>query len=278
VFGIFVVLLQAKVATAIMQYSVAHIAMLAHEPWQEDLLWQTLADMGFEAFEDDKAYIQTSLLSPDTDWAAVLAPYPWARLLNVSDCPDENWNATWEAEHPVMELPLGIRIMPHCAFGAGYHETTGMILDALMAHTPQGAAVLDNGCGTGVLGIMAARCGAEHVTMVDIDEHSVRNAEENIALNKELIAHSQFRILQGDTPPEGRYDLILSNIHRNILLAQMPLYARYLNQGGEVWLSGFYEVDCPALVQAAREAGLQVLETMQRGEWRMMRLEQRPLR
>lgn len=135
-------------------------------------------------------------------------------------------------------------------------------------HTPL-SSVLDNGCGTGVLGIVAAKLGAAHVTMVDIDEHSVRCAQENCMLNGLTVD----TIVLGDTPPEGRYDLILSNIHKNILLAQMPLYARYLTPDGQVWISGFYASDAPDLLAAAAAVGLTKSTSHTQGDWCLLQLQ-----
>ncbi len=252
------------------------------EEWEQDLFEQALADIGFECFDGKTAYIPTEKLD-EAVLRKVVAEYKGVEIVSMTACEDRNWNETWESEHPMMELPLGVRIMPHCAFGAGYHETTGMMIDRLCLLEVRPAApiggwmldsVLDNGCGTGVLGIMAARAGAKHVTMVDIDEKSVANARENIALNAELLSEASLIVAQGDTPPEGHYDLIMSNIHRNVLLAQMPLYAKYLNKGGEVWLSGFYEQDCPTLLAAAEKEGLKLKDKNQRGEWILLVLYQ----
>jgi len=256
-----------------MEYSAVTFAYNFKEEWQRDLFEQALADIGFDSFCDSIAYIPSGLLNEGL-LRKVVSENEGVQLIAIGSCEDKNWNAVWEAEHPIMELPLGIRIMPHCAFGAGYHETTNMLINRLadIDHVP--AEVLDNGCGTGVLGIMAARCGAKHVTMVDIDDKSVANTKENIELNKPLIAGTTFTILQVDTPPAGKYDLILSNIHRNILLEQMPLYAQYLNLGGELWLSGFYEQDCPALLAATEKVGLKLKAEQQLGEWKLLVLYQ----
>lgn len=270
-----------------MQYTVAHIAYNG-EPWERDLVEQALCDIGFETFDGDDAYIQTALFDAET-LRATLADYKHVQLLGVEDCPDENWNATWEAEHPVEELPLGVRIIPHCAFGAGHHETTGMMITALINATQSqidARSVLDMGCGTGVLGIMALRCGAEHITFVDIDDKSTENTFENIKLNftnsyladartinssnsSLILEERNYTILcQGEVPP-GSYDLILANIHRNILLSQMADYARYLRPNGQLWISGFYENDIAPLREEAERHGLHFLETNANGDWRM---------
>lgn len=243
------------------------------ESWEQDLFEQQLADIGFEAFDGEKAYIQTAMLDRRLlDELAEATPH--AELIACEECPDENWNQAWEDEHPEFIVPFGeheIHIVPHCAFGAGYHETTAMMLDCLsQSPSLEGHKVLDNGCGTGILGIAAALKGA-NVTAVDIDEHSVESTLQNARLNGVNID-----VRCADTPPEGQYDLILSNIHRNILLAQMPLYAHYLVGGGQVWLSGFYEDDCPVLLQAAERAGLRLVRQYNNNEWRLLLLY-RPL-
>lgn len=252
-----------------MQYTEVKFAYSFSEEYQMDLFLQGLGDLGFESFTDDAAYIQTDML--DEDILRRFAIEQGQTIVSIEAIPDQNWNAEWEAEHPIEELPMGVRIIPHCAFGAGHHETTGMMIDALMA-CPRitHSEVLDMGCGTGVLGIFAARLGAKHVTAVDIDDHSVSNTQENALLND-----VQLDVYLSSVPPQGVYDLILANIHRNILLAQMEDYARYLKPGGMLWLSGFYEEDIPPLTEAAAKHGIILTATHARGDWRMIELEKR---
>lgn len=264
-----------------MKYNVATINCTGLEEWQIDVLSQSLADMGFDSFEQDgdilHAYIPSdqkseirNQRSDEKDLEEVIAENG-ARLLSFEACADENWNAVWESEHEVEELPMGVRIVPHCAFGAGHHETTAMMINELLNSkrlstlNSKHSTILDMGTGTGVLAIMAAKLGAEKVVAVDIDENSVRNAQENADANGVTI-----NVRLGANVPEGAYDLIMANIHRNILLAQMADYARYLTQGGELWLSGFYEADCPTLIDAAKAQGLHHTATQENGEWRMI--------
>lgn len=247
-----------------MRYHVLHIKTQFAEEWQKEVFDQTLCDLGVDTIDGNDYYI------PSDTWetqASTITDYlsPFRFQFSVEACPDENWNAQWEAEHGIQELPMGVKIVPHCAFGAGHHETTGMMIDALMTRDLSGQTVLDNGCGTGVLGIMAMKRGAKIVKAIDIDEKSVENTRENAALNDVEIEAEL-----GSTPPDGEYDLILSNIHRNILIAQMPLYAKYLRQGGEVWLSGFLAEDREAICEAAEREGLRLRAREERGEWQMM--------
>lgn len=266
--------------------------MKSHEEWQEDVLCQELADQGFEMFESSedgtelRAYAPSALgITGYRDNGITKGIGDWAELVGIEECPDEDWNAEWEKENEEKEYDLGgqtLRIRPKCAFGAGHHETTAMMIGALTNlgitgyrdnGIPKERTVLDNGCGTGILGIAAALLGAEKVVATDIDDKAVRNTEENAALNG---VEAKMDIRLGDTPPEGEYDLIMSNIHRNILIAQMPLYARYIKPGGEVWLSGFLRGDTPAIREAAEREGLQVKQEQERNEWILLQLY-RPL-
>lgn len=289
-----------------MKYNVAIIDCTGLEEWQRDVLSQALADIGFDSFEQDgdtlRAYVPSdqnsevrcqksevrsqiseirSQISDFREMAEVIAENG-ARLLSFEACADENWNAVWESEHEVEELPMGVRIVPHCAFGAGHHETTAMMINRLIGLaderisgapnplTTNPLTVLDMGTGTGVLGIMAAKLEAKNVVAVDIDENSVKNARENAEANGVTID-----VRLGSNVPEGAYSLIMANIHRNILLAQMADYARTLIHGGELWLSGFYEADCPTLIAAAAAQGLQHTGTRENGEWRMLTFSKR---
>ena len=293
-----------------MQYSVAHFQTSFAEQWQADIFAQALCDIGFDTIEDTpsdndnsqivncpivqslSAYIPTAQLDKAA-LQALVAQTEGVSLLSVEECPDENWNAVWESEHAAEQLPMDVVIIPHCAFGAGHHETTGMMIDALMERDLTGYRVLDNGCGTGVLGIFAAKRGADSVLAIDIDDKSVENTRENAARNGVEIETKQGtletladdwgrRHLIGDAGVSPAvncqivnsqivksFDLILANIHRNILLSQLPLYAQLSK---EVWLSGFYEQDAPTLIAAAEKVGLHVVGHNQRNGWSMLQL------
>ena len=199
----------------------------------------------------------------------------------------QNWNAEWESGFsPVMvegSRPIYIRaehhpspdddildvvIAPRMSFGTGHHITTALMSRSIAEIGFSGKRGLDMGCGTGVLGIMAKKCGATDVVAVDIDDKSVANAHENAMAN-----HTTLDIRLGSTPPDGPFDLILANIHRNILIQQMPAYARNLTANGQLWLSGFYAEDIPYIVSAAEEEALYLTHTHTRGEWQMLQFD-----
>ena len=252
-----------------MRYHCLHIHTNFAEEWQKDVFEQQLFDLGVDTIDGEDYYILSDTWAQN---AGEIEDYcrstEGVSFLQADECADKNWNAAWEAEHPVQELPLGIRIVPHCAFGAGHHETTSMLINSLLSSHLSGKNVLDYGTGTGVLAIFAKHLGAAKVVAVDIDEKSVENAKENAALNGEEIEvlHTSIYDFKFQI-----YDLILANIHRNILVDYMPSYAAALKEGGELWLSGFYEEDCPALQAAAEQQGLTLTDVLANGEWRLMR-------
>ncbi|MBR0065858.1 MAG: 50S ribosomal protein L11 methyltransferase [Paludibacteraceae bacterium] len=279
-----------------MRYHVLHIKTSFAEEWRKDVFDQQLFDLGVDTIDGGDYYIPSGLWQQNQtairNLLSTASPLQSGKgdgfPFSVSEVPDENWNAAWESEHPMEELPLGVKIVPHCAFGAGHHETTSMMIDALlkrsndpmvndqmvndpMVNDPM-VNVLDHGTGTGVLAIFAKKLGAKNVLAIDIDDKSVANAQENAVLNGVDIdirlGDSIPSVLKGE--PDRVFDLILANIHRNVLLANMASYSAHLSPGGELWLSGFYETDCPALIASAGEQGLLHTATHANGEWRML--------
>lgn len=260
-----------------------------------DVLAALLADAGCETFvptdEGLTAYIQQSLYDQETIQSAAanlstLLPDSSASF-TCAEAPDENWNATWEAEHHFqpIDLPDGqqLQIIPRQAFGSGEHATTRLMLQLLAARLTHLSAptIIDAGCGTGVLGIAAMKLGAAHVFAYDIDEWSVRNAQENFALNgidaiipeTGGLATAAAVILEGDAhvlQQAPAADLLLANINRNILLADLPAFVSRLKPGGHLLLSGFYEADVQPLVLRAESLGLTLISTHADGDWRAL--------
>ena len=244
-----------------MQYSVVHLVYSFAEEWEQDLLEQTLCDMGFEVFDGSDAYIQTDVLEANrADIEALIAETDGVAIEGIEACEDKNWNASWEAEHEIVELPMDVRITPHCAFGAGHHETTSMMIDALVEAKEKGyfdleRHVLDMGCGTAILAILAAKMKAAKVYGIDIDAVAAISAYDNARANRvgKIVETycGDASLLQRNT-----YDVLLANINRNILLQDMPTYAHSLHKDGMLFVSGFYVEDMPMLIGMAANCGL----------------------
>ena len=198
----------------------------------------------------------------------------------------QNWNALWERNYPATDVEGRLRIrapfheaapagemevvvMPKMSFGTGHHATTWLMSRAVLDLGVSGRRGLDMGSGTGVLSIVAVKCGATHVDAVDIDDWADANCRENIAANG---VSDRITPMLGDVRCiAGRhYDFILANINRNILLADMPSYAAALNAGGDLVMSGFLEADVPSIVAAAGELGMTLVERAERNGWMMV--------
>ena len=259
-----------------------------------DVLAALLADAGCDTFvptdEGLTAYVLQSaydetVIQEATDSLASLLPGHTATF-TCSEAPDENWNATWEEEHHFepITLPNGqqFQILPRQAFGSGEHATTRMMLSMLAEQPLAGKTVIDAGCGTGVLSIAALKLGAKRVFAYDIDEWSVENAQANFALND-----VEGEIVEGDASiltQAPQADILLANINRNILLADLPAFVAKLRHHAaqqhpqsaqqfsqsHLLLSGFLEVDILPLVHKAISLGLTHVNTRADGDWRAL--------
>lgn len=259
-----------------------------------DLLASLVAEVGFESFEDSPngldGYVQEGLFQ-QSSLDQVLEDFPIPSLhitYVVEKVKDTDWNATWEEEgfepividnrcvihdliRPVtVSCPLDIVIDARQAFGTGTHETTRMIVSALLDMDLTDKRVLDCGCGTGILSIVAAKCGAREVKGYDIDEWSTRNTEHNAALNEV----SQIEVLHGDvhvlSHVSGVFDIVLANINRNILLEDMPKFREVMTHGSILIISGFYQEDSHMLAEKAGTLGMTLRDSISENHWCMM--------
>jgi ribosomal protein L11 methyltransferase len=194
-----------------------------------------------------------------------------------------NWNEEWEKNYepvmvddsviirasfhqPTKSYPYDIIITPKMSFGTGHHQTTHLMVKTQLEMDHKNKIVMDAGCGTAVLAIMASKLGAKKVDAFDIDEWSVINGQENAEINQ----CANINIRQGkisDLTFEDDFDIILANINKNILLQEMHQYAAYLKPGGLLLLSGFYEKDIPDLLHAASSYNLQQVTSHERESW-----------
>jgi ribosomal protein L11 methyltransferase len=203
----------------------------------------------------------------------------------------QNWNEEWEknlqpiivddtclirAEFHKIEkhYPYEIIITPKMSFGTGHHQTTYLMIKNQLAIDHKNKRVMDAGCGTAILSIMASKLGAAHVEAFDIDDWSASNGNENIENNK----CSNINLRQGtiaDMKFEGKFDVILANINKNVLLAEMKMYADYLVNGGQLLLSGFYTHDVDDLKNEAGKYGFSVVSIDERETWAALLLSKR---
>lgn len=261
-----------------------------------ELLSAAACEAGFEAFEDTDngiaGYVQRPLYDKEALDAAIVDYMPEGTQVtyNIEEVPDQDWNQDWEdqgfepigvsdhlviydAKHTDMSMFAGddgvmrIFIETRNAFGTGTHQTTRMILRRLLGMDLTGKSVLDCGCGTGILGIVASRLGANRVLGYDIDEWSSENAKHNAALN----GVDNLDVLLGDASVldgvKEEFDVVIANINRNILLNDMTAFRSHLKTGGRLILSGFYETDVPMLEQAAKNNGLTIIDVVTDEEW-----------
>lgn len=261
-----------------------------------ELLSAAACEAGFEAFEDTDngiaGYVQRPLYDKEALDAAIVDYMPEGTQVtyNIEEVPDQDWNQGWEdegfepigvsdhlviydAKHTDMSMFAGddgvmrIFIEARNAFGTGTHQTTRIILRRLLGMDLTGKSVLDCGCGTGILGIVASRLGANRVLGYDIDEWSSENAKHNAALN----GVNNLDVLLGDASVldgvKEEFDVVIANINRNILLNDMTAFRSHLKTGGRLILSGFYETDVPMLEQAAKSNGLTIIDVVTDGEW-----------
>ena len=249
-----------------------------------EVLAADLGECGYEAFEDTEDGIVGYVQQDQYHELAVKDVVEGFFIPDVTvtfqteEVVDQDWNAAWEEEgfepitvnnmvtiyddrHTddagVFSTPINIGIHAINAFGTGTHETTRMMVQTLLEQPLERRRVLDCGTGTGILGIVAAKCGATHVVGYDIDEWSVENAQHNAEHNG---VGEVMDVYQGDVNVlshiEGLFDVVVANINRNILLADMQYFKEVMTQDAMLVISGFYEEDVPMLINKAVELGL----------------------
>lgn len=255
-----------------MKYLYAEITIKPFSEDTADVLCAMLGEVDYDTFETTetgvRAYIPEAKFDEDSLKSA-LDTFPIEGTeftYTINELENKDWNEEWEKSSftPVLEEKFGIKLNPRMAFGSGQHETTSMLTEYLMSHSWNNMRVLDMGCGTGVLGIAMAKSGAKEVVAIDIDDMSVANAKENFELN----AISNVSVLHGDASAiDGHFDLIVANIHKNILLHDMPTYVNHLVTGGMLLMSGFFSEDVSAISDAAKSHGMSVCDVLTNNNW-----------
>lgn len=261
-----------------------------HTEITDDVLCAVLGEVDFESFVEQEnclqAYIQQALYDEDRLREAIRNfPLPDTDVeYDCREAEDKDWNEEWEKNffQPIVigdrcvihstfhqNVPVAeydIVINPQMAFGTGHHETTSLIISELLENDLQGKTVLDMGCGTSILAILARMRGASACTAVDIDEWCVRNSQENIALN----GVDRIDVFLGDASAladKGPFDVVIANINRNILLNDMKYYVARMCPNAELYMSGFYTEDIPAIQAEAERNGLHLIHHLEKNRW-----------
>ncbi|MEZ4849082.1 MAG: 50S ribosomal protein L11 methyltransferase [Bacteroidia bacterium] len=275
-----------------MKVNYIETSISAPEVLREQVL-ALLANIGYSAFEDTESGINAYIEEPEFDQETfdhTLALFEGQGVTYVhQSIKSQNWNEQWENSYPSVmidnfcqiipsfrkpepDFAYTITIDPKMSFGTGHHETTRLMIRLMKNMDMQGKTVLDMGCGTGVLGILGSQMGAQSVTGIDIDHWSYENARENVSINKT----ENIEIILGDSSviPDQKFDIILANINRNVLLEDLPIYATRLKNGGLLAMSGYYLQDQKLLIQAAKPLNLELVSSEEDNQWLAMTFKQ----
>jgi ribosomal protein L11 methyltransferase len=259
---------------------------------QGDILTAYLSDFPFDSFDYAdmmlNAYIQQSEFAEYHDAIEDMLHNEGILDYYFEEIEQQNWNSVWESNFKEVEVKnkvlirapfhepranykgLEVIIQPKMSFGTGHHATTQLMVEMLLASDIEGKRILDMGSGTGVLAIVAAKLGAESVLAVEIDDMAEESVRENIELNsvsdKIVSVCGDARAIEGE-----KFDIVLANINRNILLADMGAYAATISNGGELVMSGFFEEDITILEKLAKKLGFKQTLQLACEEWRAVK-------
>lgn len=252
-----------------------------------DILIAQLAEKGYESFQESDtgflAYIPKNIFNAeDLQDIEIVKSDAFDISFTYKEIVEENWNAVWESNYdPVLiadkcyvrapfhpentTAAYEIIVEPKMSFGTAHHETTSLVVETMLNLDFNGKRVLDMGTGTGVLAILAEKCGATQITAIDNDEWAYENAVENFSRN--LTKNAVAVLGDAQAIPKEPSDIIIANINRNILLHDMKAYAENLKQGGIMVLSGFYKHDISTIMQEAAKYGIIEMSHIEKNDW-----------
>lgn len=269
-------------------YSMSYIEIsLQIDPDFTEIMMAELAELGFESFVETEdgleAYIQDDIFE-DLPIKNMLEGYAERTAISYAfkKIAKQNWNEEWEKNFQPISIGNDIYvradfhasqpdflyeiiITPKMSFGTGHHETTSMVMEHQLTIPHKDKKVLDVGTGTGILAILASKLGATYISAFDIDEWSVENTIENVALNNAEKILVRLGTIEDE--PTEKYEIVLANINRNILLQQIPAYKNFMVDGGSLVISGFYETDIADIQVVAESVGLKKVAQLSKNQW-----------
>ena len=251
-----------------------------------EILVAVLADLAFESFDETDEFVLGYIPGESfnlKEIKEITTALPFSVQVENEAIPDQNWNEVWEknyfkplliggrclvrapfhTEYEPAEFELVIE--PKMAFGTGNHETTTLVAEQILNMDLSGKTVLDMGCGTGILGMLASLKGAKCITAIDIDKWSIESTVENASLNN--ISNLEAKLGDASLLGKETYDIIFANIHKNVILNDLLIYEKVLQSGGKLYLSGFYRHDMPDVKKKAESLGLQETGFQEKNNW-----------
>lgn len=251
-----------------------------------EILIAVLADLAFESFDETEEQVLGYVPGESFNFEEmneIISALPFSVNTENEIIPDQNWNEVWEKNY-FKPLLIGNRclvrapfhteyepaefelvIEPKMAFGTGNHETTTLVAEQILNMDLTGKTLLDMGCGTGILGMLASLKGAKSVTAIDIDTWSFESTVENARLNN--IYNLEAKLGDASLLGNETYEIIFANIHKNVIINDLPAYEKVLQSGGKLYLSGFYTHDMPDVKKKAESLGLQETGFQEKNNW-----------
>jgi ribosomal protein L11 methyltransferase len=257
-----------------------------------EILVAMLSDLAFESFDESEDQIMGYIPGETADLdeiKGITAYMPFTVQFGDEVIPDKNWNEVWEKNY-FKPLLIGNRclvrapfhtqyesaefelvIEPKMAFGTGNHETTTLVAEQILNMDLAGKTILDMGCGTGILGMLASLKGAKSVMAIDIDTWSFESTVENSRLNN--IQNLEAKLGDASLLGTETFDIIFANIHKNVIISDLPVYEGVLQSGGKLYLSGFYTHDMPDVKAKAESLGLIETGFQEKNNWVVYKFE-----